>query len=354
MTTPSPLEQLKNDIDALKTRVGWMQDSARLKNARDTLEDVQTTVNGMGQRIKELRTKGYVFEKDLEAKAVDFVKQWGALSPSLLLQINAQSATLQSSLRSIDLKMTQLGGLQTNPSAARPLMQTIENEMDLLEDKVRSAEGTISGMVNTFNSQVYAAKKHLDDIDKMLTQLAEATFKLLPTEGGIASVKAIWCKDVKERDDDPEGVLFLTDQRLIFEQREEVATKKVLFIATEKKKVQELKWEAPVALVEQILTSKQGMMKNEDHLDLRFASGAPMQTIHLHIWQPCEEWLALINRAKVKDFDQTRAIAIDQAAVEKIKSLPSQCPSCGANLSQVVLRGQDSVKCEYCGFVIRL
>jgi hypothetical protein len=353
-TTPTPIEQLASDIYALKTKVGWMQDSARLKNAHDSLEDVQTTVNGMGQRVKEMRTKGYVFEKDLEARAADFVKQWGALHPSLVSQINAQAATLQSSLRSIDLKMTQLGSLQNNPAAARPLMQTIENEMDLLEDKVRSAEGTISGMYNTLNNQVYAAKKHLDDVDKMLTQLAEATFKLLPTEGGIMAVKAVWCKDVKERDDDPEGVLFLTDQRLIFEQREEVATKKILFIATEKKKVQELKWEAPVALVEQIQTSKQGLMKNEDHLDLRFGSGAPMQTIHLHIWQPCEEWLALINRAKSKDFDQTRAVAIDQAAVDKIKALPSQCPSCGANLDQVVLRGQEAVKCEYCGFVIRL
>jgi len=47
-------------------------------------------------------------------------------------------------------------------------------------------------------------------------------------------------------------------------------------------------------------------------------------------------------------------VGIDQAEVEKVKSLPSQCPSCGGNLDQVVLRGQDSVKCEYCGYVIRL
>ncbi len=354
MTTPSPLQQLGNDIDALKTRVGWMQDSVRLKNACDAVEDLQTTVNGMGQRIKEMRTKGYVFEKDLESKAADFAKQWSALQPSLLSQINTQAATLQGAIRSVDLKMTQLAGLRANLSAARPLMTTIQAEMDLLEDKVRSAEGTINGMYNSFNSQVSAVKGHLAEVDRMLKELAEATFKLLPTEGGIMSVKAVWCKDVKERDDDPEGVLFLTDQRLIFEQREEVATKKVLFITTEKKKVQELEWEAPVALVDEIKTSKQGMMKNEDHLDIRFASGAPMQTIHLHIWQPCETWLALINRAKSKDFDQTRAVAIDQAAVDKVKSLPSQCPSCGANLDQVVLRGQEQVKCEYCGFVIRL
>jgi uncharacterized Zn finger protein len=47
-------------------------------------------------------------------------------------------------------------------------------------------------------------------------------------------------------------------------------------------------------------------------------------------------------------------VAIDQAAIDKVKAAPSQCPSCGGNLSKVVLRGQDSIKCEYCGFIIRL
>jgi hypothetical protein len=354
MTTPSPLEQLGNDIDALKTQIGWMQDSVRLKSTLDAVEDLQTSVNGMGQRIAGLRAKGYVFEKDLESQAADFVKQWSQLHPSLAAQINQQTLTLQSSMRSIDSKMTQLLALRSNPAAARPLLATISAEKSLLEDKVRSAESTLSGMYNSFNGQVYTVTKHLDEVEWLLTQLAEATFKLLPTEGGLMAVKAVWCKDVKEKDDDPEGVLFLTDQRLIFEQKEEVATKKILFITTEKKKVQELEWEAPIALLEEVKTSKQGMLKNEDHLDLRFGSGAPLQTIHLHIWQPCEAWLQLLNRAKTRDFDQARAVAIDQAAVEKAKSMPSQCPSCGANLSQVVLRGQDSVKCEYCGYIIRL
>ncbi len=354
MATPSPVEQIASEISSLQTKIGWMQDGARLKNALDAIEDLQTSVNGMQQRIAGQRTKGYVFEKDLEGQAADFVRQWNQLHPSLVSQINLQSASLQSSLRSLEQNMSRLNALRTNPSAARPLIASIKSEIDMLEDKVRSAENAINGMYNSFNSQVSTVKRRLDQIDYLLTQLAEAKFTLLPTEGGIMAVKAVWCKDVKERDDDPEGLLYLTDQRLLFEQKEEVATKKILFIATEKQKVQELKWEIPVMLIQEIKPSKQGMLKNEDHLDLRFGNGATLQSAHLHIWQEGNEWLQLINRAKTKDFEQGRAVALNPAEVEKIKALPAQCPSCGANLAQVVLRGQDNVKCEYCGFVIRL
>lgn len=354
MATPSPVEQLASDISSVQSKIGSMQDDVRLKNALDAVEDLQTAVNGMPQRIAGMRTRGYVFEKDLETQAADFVRQWSTIYPSLISQINMQSSTLQSSLRSIEARMAQLNNLRTNPSAARPLISTMQSEISMLEDKVHSAENTINGMYNSFNSQVSSVKWTLSQIDYLLTQLAEAKFSLLPTEGGIRAVKAVWCPDVKEKSDDPEGVLYLTDQRLLFEQKEEVATKKILFITTEKKKVQELKWEVPVALIQEVKPSKQGLLKNEDHLDLCFGSGAPMQTVHLHIWQEGNEWLQFLNRAKAKDFDKGRAVAIDQAEVDKVKSAPAQCPSCGANIAQVVLRGQDSIKCEYCGFVIRL
>ena len=128
----------------------------------------------------------------------------------------------------------------------------------------------------------------------------------------------------------------------------------MLFIATEKQKMQGLQLETPVSLVEKVETSKQGLMKNEDHIEIRFASGAPFEMAHFHIWQENAAWQALINRSKAKDFDAGRAVAVDQAALDKVKAAPSQCPSCGGNINKPVLRGQDSLTCEYCGFVIRL
>ncbi len=352
--TGQPSADILSQISNLQMMVSGLQNSARLNQARDAVENVQTSVNGMAQRIANLRQNGYVFELELENQATSFAQQWAALYPNLQQQLNVQSATLMNSLRNLDNQMAQLNAQRGNPAMAQSLINSINGSINMLQGQVSAAERTIAGMYDQFNSQVYQVANRLNQIEQMLKEFAGATFQLLPTEGALNAVKAVYSPSGKEQKGDPEGTLFITDQRILFEQREEVVTKKVLFVATEKETVQKLLWEAPVALVENIKISKQGVMKNENHIDIQFASGAPVYTVHLHIWQPAEEWQALINRARSKEFDKMRAVAIDQAEVEKVKSLPSQCPSCGGNLDQVVLRGQDSVKCEYCGFVIRL
>ncbi len=251
------------------------------------------------QRIASLRTRGYVFEKDIENQAQAFVESWALLYPNLQSQINMQSSALVNSIRPIEMQMTQLTASASNPSAARGLLGSMQSAVNMLEDKVSAIERTIEGMYDQFNNQVSRFTQHLTEIEYLVTQLAEATFQLLPTEGGIAAIKAVWCKTGKEQKGDPEGVLYLTDQRILFEQKEEIVTKKVLFVATEKQKVQQLQIECPVILVDKVETSKQGLLKNEDHIEIRFASGAagrsgPLPHLagqrHLAaINQPCQE-----------------------------------------------------------------
>ena len=354
MTTPSPAQQIASEISSLQSKVSSLQNKVRLTDARDGIEDLQVKISSSTQRIASLRQKGYVFEKVLEEQATNLLQQWTRLHPSINQQINMQAANLQASIRPIETQMSQLTVLARNPASARSLLATAQSQVRMLEDKVSAAERSISGMYDQIQNQMQKLGNRLDQIEYMLTNLAEASFQLLPTEAGVAAVKAVWCKAGKEQKDDPEGILFLTDQRVLFEQKQEVATKKVLFITTAKQKLQALQWESPAALVDQVLTSKQGMMKNEDHIEIRFRPGGSMQNAHLHIWQDCEAWQALLNRARSKEFDQDRVVAIDQEQVNKVKAAPTQCPSCGAVLASVVLRGQDTMKCEYCGALIRL
>jgi len=354
MATPTPLQQITSEVGSLKSKINTLQDGVRLTRTRDTLEDIQTTINNMGQRVASLRSKGYVFEKTLETQAMDFASQWAIILPNVQQQINLQSASLSSSLRSIEVQLPRLTNSLNNPTTARPILNNLKTSISSLESNISSVERMVNGMYDTLNNQVQKMVKHMTDIEWMLTQISEASFKLMPNEAGVMAVKSEWWKSGKEQKDDPEGVLYLTDQRLIFEQKEEVATKKILFIATEKQKIQNLLLDNPVALVENIKTSKQGMLKNEDHLDIVFRTGAQVRSAHFHIWQDGSFWQALINRVLTKDFDKDRTVAIDQADLEKVKSAPTVCPSCGGRIDQVILKGMDSISCGFCGQVIRL
>ncbi|MBN1430884.1 MAG: hypothetical protein JXB07_21115 [Anaerolineae bacterium] len=354
MSTQTPSDDLAGKISAIQGQIGQLQTAVQLAQARDSIEDLQTSVNSLDQRIADLRRKGYAFDKHLEDQAADYRKQWQALSPSVTQQINDQAGSLQSALKPLETKMSQLVRLGNNPSAVQPVMKGLEADVKNLEDKVEAVERAINGMYDQFYSQLSGLQSRLNKIEWTMKALAEATFRLLPTESGIMAVKAVWARTGEEKKGDPSGILYLTDQRLLFEQKEEIATKKVLFIATEKQKVQDLMLDVPVALVEEIELSKKGVMKNEDHITFKFGAGAPVNAAHFHIWQSNLEWQSIVNRAKAGEFDTDRAIEIDQETLDKIKSTPGKCPYCGGDIDQVVTRGMDSIKCKFCGSTIRL
>ncbi len=354
MTDQSLAEQVKNDIQSLQSSMRDLQTSVRMTDIRDSVEDLGSSVTGMDRRIQSLRERGYAFEKELEEKAADFEKEWTGMMPNLQAQIEKEASVMERSLRPLETQITQVAGDSAAPAALRPRVSRLKSQVETLEGQVEAAEQSIRGGYDQFSSDVQQVKYHLTKLEWMLTELSEASFELLATESGIMAVKAAWAKGGEKHKDDPEGVLYLTDQRILFEQKEKVATKKVLFIATEKKLVQGLLWEAPVALIEKTKASKEGFLNKDDFIKVHFGSGAPYDVVNIHIWQRGDEWKALLKRAKAKEFDKTRAIAIDEAVAEKVKDAPTKCPSCGGVLNQVILRGMESITCEYCGDVIRL
>ena len=347
-------KKLDADIRALQTKFNSLEESTRLTHVRDSVEDIQTAIYGFTEKVSELRVRGYVFGKDFESRAANFVKKWNALTPDIKKQIDLQASQLQNAITPLRARMTQLAGFSNNQAQAQGLLNQVKPQVEALEAQVNAARNQINGMFDTLRSEVYKFQNEMRKLDYMLAQLSQASFQLLATESGVMAVKAVWAKTGEEKKGDPQGVLYLTDQRILFEQKEEVATEKVLFIATKKEKRQKLMIDVPVVLAKSVETSKQGLLKNEDHIKIIFESGAPMTSAHFHIWQPCDEWQGLINRVKAKDFESDRVVALDADTTAKIKSAPSQCSSCGGNIHQVILRGQDTIKCEFCGFVIRL
>ena len=279
-TPPDPAEQLARQIASLNASLNNLQSQVLLSSVKDQLEDLDTTVNGLAGRVSALRTAGYVFEVELDKQARALKQQWPSLRSRAEAQVAAQAPQLQAALRPLESQARTIEARQANVASARPLAAQLENAVGSLEAKVRAAEIAVRGAYDSFQTEAQSFASRLDRIEWTMQQVAEASFSLLPAEGAIAAVEAKWDRDGK---DDPKGVLFLTDQRLFFEQKEEVATKKVLFITTAKEKVQKLLLEAALASVEQVKPSKKGLLGHEDHLDVGFTLDGPVRAAHFHI-----------------------------------------------------------------------
>ena len=341
MADQNPAERFASEVASLKSSIGSLQSRVRLAAQRDELEDMDTTIGGLAQSLRDLRTRGYVFEKELEERAADLRRRWPPLRQSVSSQINQAVVTLERELNPVENRVTELAARGASAINAQQMLQRAKAEVDTLEGRVTAAESDIRGMYDSFKGEVDKLTYYLKDIDWALTQMAEASFPLLATEGIIRAVKATWIKRDKEAKDDPKGLLFLSDQRLLFEQKQEIATKKVLFITTEKQKVQKLQLEAPVTQVAAVQASKQGLLGHEDHIEVDFEAGVPVHSAHFHIdGQDCHAWQGLIGRAKSRDFDQGRAVQVKPEEAEKIEALPTECPACGASITQQVPRGQ--------------
>lgn len=347
----NPVEELRREIDATKRDFTDLIKKCSLSSVKDEFSDLDTEIANLGTRIKKTRDRKYAFNKINEQQAAEYQKQWTAKKFSIQTQINNEANSLRNALPPLEVKVNRLQvGM-----ASLSVVKSVKGEVENFESRASASESSLRQLFEGIKTEVNKLDRQLDLIEATLDHADAASFGFLPAESVVMAVKAVWTKDKKEDKDDPKGILFLTDQRLLFEQKEEVATKKVLFVTTERELVQQLGFEVPVVSIESVKATKQGLFKNEDWIELVLASGSFARDTRLHLdGQDSMEWQKLISRVKTKEIDADRALAIDQEAVEKVKTAPTQCPNCGGAITKPVLRGQDSITCEFCGNVIRL
>jgi predicted nucleic acid-binding Zn-ribbon protein len=326
------------DIVALQSQVNDLQSRAMLTFAKDALEDMEGKVSNLPRQLSDVRARGYVFEKALESQVQSLGEQWGRIKQTVNDDVRQQSTSLNQTMQGIQTQMAQVMAQSANLNAARPVFMQVKSMAASAEAQAAAAEQAIYGQYDDFQASVETLSAHFDWAGWMLEALASASFTLMATEGGVAAAQANW---LRPNSDPMGGVLFLTDQRIIFEEREGEFS---------------VPLEAPLAQVQSLdAESGQGAGQDEEHLKVIFGSGAPASYGLFHLVGPkAEDWATQIGRAMKGDYTSDRAVAIDQAAVDKVKSAPTQCPNCGAAFTKPVLRGQTEITCEFCGAVTRL
>ncbi len=340
-------DETRAKLDSLQRELDDLQESLLLTRVRDEMEEIETTLSLLPTEIEQLRARGYVFRGFLENKVDVLARQWEETHDRVFREIRGRQRDLE---READ---AAAGVLRQAMSGRASQVSRAESAINTLDHKVEAARTALGAMYQTLQQNVDQVRSQLEDIRWLFDQVDEASFQLYPAEDPIAACKAQY---METRKDGPKGVLYLTDERLVFEQKEKKATKKMLFITTAKETVQELIFAVPAGQIEESQASDKGLLGGKEMLELRFAPQADLSgaTLRLRGGADNEEWAGLIGRVKSGEIRKERTRPKEEAAVEAARAAPTKCATCGATISVEVVRGMREITCEYCGSVIRL
>ena len=187
-----------------------------LKTTQEDLSEIENKTASLARELADLRGRSYLVEKSLEADIEILSMQWEKIKQRAHATLEYQTKFLGEQMGSIQNSMAKLAGMAGSLSAARPYYIQLKSAIASAEAQAEAAEDTVLDQYDEYANEIEMLDNHLDWVDWMLDALSTASFPLLATESGVAAVEAVWARPGL----DPEnGVLFLTDQRLLWEDR---------------------------------------------------------------------------------------------------------------------------------------
>ncbi|HSH01690.1 MAG TPA: hypothetical protein VLL52_04165 [Anaerolineae bacterium] len=342
-------DEFEQKLNVLDRSFDSVENDADLDDLDREVNDIESKLRQLPQELAKLRKRGYAHAGHLEGQLKNLDQQWGRVKRDVRRLIQDGRDDLADGLDEADeaLERADRGRRTRNLEDAEEVLNDLKREVSRIKSDIR-------GRYSDIRSELSNVGSRLAHLDWILDNLVESGIKLYDLEGPIAAVEAEWQRDGKEG---PDGILYLTDQRLIFEQKEKVAKKKFLGIfTTESETLQGILIEEQVRHIEEVAHSEEGGFLGfgkDDILELVFTPEATLTRARFHIdGQESADWAQWIKQVQDGVFDQRRA---EQHALPEeelvAKKFPANCPNCMASVPPQP-RGVNSVVCEFCNGTI--
>lgn len=290
-------------IRQLEERLAALERAALLNEVRNRLAEADAALLRLPQEITSLRSRGFLYRAGWEARLGALAEEWPRLRRSALNAIESQSAALRPDILRVEEAMRRLYALRSSPlNAAEPTLRRVENEIETCERRIRASAEAVQNLFKGFSSNLEALVREVADGLRMMGWLEEARWTLRPGEGLVEAVQARLLKGAESQ----KGILFLTDQRLIFERREKMARKKMLFITTDSELVQEVVWEAALEKVAKVAASeaRKALVLKRELLSIAPIPGTGLEHAEFELEADSATWRALILRAQTGEIAQ--------------------------------------------------
>jgi predicted nucleic acid-binding Zn-ribbon protein len=306
------------DVTSLQYELDELQGRADFSELEADIMNLDAALSNALSLLESARDKGFKYQSDLEDIAYDAMNRWEEVRDSALSNVHKHAQIVRGDLTPINSQVRRLNVAIGSVSKASGIMRDVNSEVDRALNKVRDAESAIQSAYADIESKTNQLTSRLTRIHWALTQLEEASFDLEKDEDLVMAVAARWDAEGK---DDPEGILFLTNLRIVFERKEKMATKKVLFITTASELVQRVMISQKFSNIKGTIARNKGLFSHQDFLDVEFTD-SKIGSVAFHLnGQDSEEWSRLIADAKSGKIEEQRATGSGLSYTDLLGSL---------------------------------
>ncbi len=325
------IDSLTGDVNGLRLQLGRIE---------GRINEIDDTLARLPNRISAIRKMNYKIQTNLERDQSAATTRWAEINPSIRAEATSRGSTIKNELVALE---REIQARRLNASYDLSSLAGVDGRLNIARSNVYDYSSRIERDMAPLTGIMSPLLQNVSDAEGVVKLTSAASFQWMEGETPVVATRA---KDMEEK---TEGVLTLTNFRIVYESMREIALKKTLFIVTEKKVERTPKITKPIGAVKSITKGNVGLLagaglyiefKDEENgLKLDTKSEEADQVVRLH---------SLITSGQVDE--ELRGLA----PTEKMKPLKTiiSCPRCGAPYSDEIYRGQKTVHCKYCSTVI--
>jgi hypothetical protein len=257
--------------EAEKSRIlNGFRDLKSSVTEQSLLSDVSSTatqIQDLPKKLQDIRQRGYAYAADLEQKIADLTQRWREAEEEARYRGQRRSHRISWDLEDMQHILDRLAGADS--ATMQAYLSRLSDELNRVKNEIDTAKKQIAEPTGDIPTQVRELADRVSTIDDYMKRVIEASFPFQPDEKVYMAVEAEWKKTSNDKEN-PDGVFYVTNKRLIMEQKE----KKGGFVGIGGQKVQGLAWEAPISSVQSVSSEKKGMFGNIDLIHIHFNAGS--------------------------------------------------------------------------------
>ena len=284
---------------ALRQAYDQLRRSTDLTQATDTVWRLAREVGGFEARVEALRQGGYVFTQSLANGARNLRDRWPDTEGAFDRELREVRYDVERSLDRVDDAMRYA---ERAPDEGR--IQSAQTEVQSAARRLSEAQRRLARIYERDARDITAMDARLDALEWSVQQLNAASFKLDSGEALIIAAPAEWTETTGDRRD-MDGVLYLTDRRVLFEQKERTGAFLGIFGGRDQ---QALTWAVALTDIEDVRAEDRGIFGVKDMLYLSLRPGAEPAEITIEVKRSADnqEWAAFIRQAKAGGYEPER------------------------------------------------